>query len=714
VSEANELAGVASGRGPGIPARSERDLRIGIDVGGTFTDVVVLRPDGSVLLEKTPTTPADQSDGVMAGLQRLADAEGLLSADALLAATASIVHGTTTGDNTMIQMSGAPTGLIVTEGFRDEIELRRCYKEDIWDPAYPAPEPIARRRVRLEVPERVTAEGEVDTPLDEEAVRRATQRLRAFGVTSIAVVFLHSYVNPTHELRARELILEEYPDVELISLSHEVYPKPPEFERTSTTLVNAYVGPPIVHYLGRLESRLRDAGFERELLIATSAGGVATPDAIGRRAVATIGSGPTGGVVAAARAAADAGLGDVVSVDMGGTSYDVCLIRNRRPEIKSDWNWRHRYCIALPMVDIHAIGAGGGSIARVESGTLHVGPESAGSEPGPACYGRGGTEPTVTDADLVLGRLDPTGFWGGRAALDTDSAHVALERLGKELGLDAEDAALAVVRIVDAHMTDAIRRVLSLAGADPRRLDLCAFGGMGAVHATTQAATLGMHHVLVPRAAPGFSALGLVSADHVVDATRSALSNWREVDLPRLNVLADDLEVTARGELRAAGVPDERVRLEWVLNLVYPGQTFDNAIPLARPDGAPISMADVQACVDEFHRRNEEARLIEARSQEPMVRGVRLIATGEVDQPARVALELSPSSAEPIGRRRVHTGDGAHDTPVFDGETLRPGPPIEGPAIVQYPFTTLVLRPGDVASVLPSGDVLVTLPAPGA
>ncbi len=607
----------------------------------------------------------------------------------------------------MIQMSGAPTGLIVTHGFRDEIELRRCYKEDIWDPTYPAPQPIAKRRVRLEVAERMTAEGEIDTPLDESDVRAATRRLRAFGVTSIAVVFLHSYVNPVHELRARELILEEYPDVELISLSHEVYPKPPEFERTSTTLVNAYVGPPIVRYLGRLESRLRDAGFERELLIATSAGGVATPDAIGRRAVATIGSGPTGGVVAAAHAATDAGLGDVVSVDMGGTSYDVCLIRNQRPELKSDWNWRHRYCIALPMVDIHAIGAGGGSIARVEAGTLHVGPESAGSEPGPVCYDRGGTEPTVTDADLVLGRLDPAGFWGGRAALDTDSAHAALERLGKELGLDTEDAALAVVRIVDAHMSDAIRRVLSLAGADPRKLDLCAFGGMGAVHATTQAATLGMQHVLVPRAAPGFSALGLVSADHVVDATRSALSNWREVDLARMNGLADDLETTARGELSAAGVPDARVRLEWVLNLVYPGQTFDNAIPLTRATGAPISMADVQACVDEFHRRNEEARLIEARSQEPMVRGVRLIATGEVDQPARITLESSASAAEPIGRRRVHTGDAAHDAPVFDGETLRPGPSIEGPAIVQYPFTTLVLRPGDSASVLTSGDVLV-------
>lgn len=687
---------------------SEHTYRLGIDVGGTFTDVVAIRSDGVVVLEKTPTTPADQSDGVLDGIGRIALAEGLASTEALLACTTSVVHGTTTGDNTMIQMSGAPTGLIVTEGFRDEIELRRCFKEDIWDPAYPPPAPIARRRVRLEVPERLTAEGEIDTPLDEDATRRAALRLQAFGVTSIAVAFLHSYLNPVHELRARELILEAYPDVELISLSHEVYPKPPEFERTSTTLVNAYVGPPIVAYLRRLEQRLAEAGYERELLIATSAGGVATPDAIGRLAVATIGSGPTGGVVAAGRAGTDAGLGDVVSVDMGGTSYDVCLIRDGRPELNSDWNWRHRYCIALPMVDIHAVGAGGGSIAQVDGTSLRVGPESAGSEPGPACYGRGGTAPTVTDADLVLGRLDPSTFWGGRSVLDVDRARTALETVGAPLGLDAEEAALATVRIVDAHMADAIRRVLSLAGADPRRLDLCAFGGMGALHATTQAATLGMQRVLVPRAAPGFSALGLVSADHVVDATRGLLADWREIDVDRLDALAHELEERARDELGRAGVPLERQQLAWALNLVYPGQTFDHAIPLERAPNRPLSRDDVRACVEEFHRRNEEARLIEARAQEPMVRGVRLTATGVVDPPARVNLEAIAALPAPTGTRRVHTGDAWHDdVPIYDAATLAPGPTLAGPAVVQYPFTTLLLRAADSARMLESGDVLV-------
>jgi N-methylhydantoinase A/oxoprolinase/acetone carboxylase beta subunit len=260
-------------------------------------------------------------------------------------------------------------------------------------------------------------------------------------------------------------------------------------------------------------------------------------------------------------------------------------------------------------------------------------------------------------------------------------------------------------------MSDAIRRVLALAGADARQLDLCAFGGMGAVHATTQAAALGMRRVVVPRAAPGLSALGLVSADHVVDATRAHLADWRAIDLGQLNTLADDLEDAARGELAAAGVPDERIELQWLLNLVYPGQTFDNALPLARAAGAPIDADDVKATVEEFHRRNEEARLIEARSQEPMVRGIRLVATGLVDQPVRVELAPARGDALPVAQRRAHLGGAWHDASVYDGDTLAPGHVVTGPALVAYPFTTLTLRPDDTAHVLPTGDLVVDVAA---
>jgi N-methylhydantoinase A len=688
---------------------SAHRYRIGVDVGGTFTDCVLLRPDGTLVVEKAPTTPHDQSEGVLDGIARLAAAEGLAGAPELLARTEAVVHGTTAADNAMIQMTGAATGLLVTEGFRDEIEMRRCFKEDIWDPALAPPVPIARRRVRLEVPERLTAEGEIETPLDEEAVRKATARLRAFGVTSIAVVFVHAFTNPVHELRAREIVLDEHPDVELVSLSHEVHPKPGEFERTSTTLVNAYVGPPIVRYVDRLEARLRNAGFTEELLLATCSGGVATPAGIRRRALATLGSGPTGGVVAAGRAAGRAGLGDVVSVDMGGTSYDVCLVRGGRPEVKSDWNWRHRYCISLPMVDVHSIGAGGGSIVRSRTGTLRVGPDSAGSRPGPVCYGRGGKEPTVTDADLLLGRLDPDAFWGGRLRLDIDGARRALASVGAPLGLDADETAVAAIGLVDVHMCDAIRRVLSLAGADPRTLDLVAFGGMGAVHATSHARALGIGRVLVPQVAPAMSALGLLTADHVVDDARTLLGDWRRIDLARLSGLADDLAAGAAAQFATAGVADERVRFDWVLNLVYPGQTFDVAIPIDVQPGREITPAQVEAAVEEFHRRNEASRLIEARSQEPVVRGIRLIATGVVDQPilARLAAGGQPPPG-PIARRRLYAGGSWHDdAPVYDLADLRPGPRIAGPALIQGRFTTLVLGAGDVAAVLDDGDILV-------
>jgi len=681
--------------------------RIGVDVGGTFTDCVLLRPDGTVILEKTPTTPEDQSAGVLEGLRRLAVAEGHDDVQSLLKRCESIVHGTTTADNTMIQMSGASTGLIVTEGYRDEIELRRCFKEDIWDPALERPAPIARRRVRLEVAERLTAEGEVDVPLDEEGVRKAAARLRAFGVTSIAVSFLYSYLNPEHERRARAIILDEYPDVELLSLSHEVYSKPPEFERTSTTLVNAYVGPPIVSYLHRLESALADAGFSRELLLATCSGGVATPADIRSRPLLTMSSGPTGGVVAAARSAARAGLGDVVSVDMGGTSYDVCLIRDGRPDVTADWNWRHRYCVALPMVDIHAIGAGGGSLIAVVDGVLRVGPESAGSTPGPVCYGNGGTRPTVTDADLVLGRLDPSSFWGGRLELDSAAAHRALEEVGRPLGLDAEGTARAAVEIIDAHMADAVRRVLSMAGSDPRTLDLVAFGGMGAVHAARQGALLGMHRVLIPDAAPAFSALGLLTADHVIDDTRTIIADWREVDVDVLTQLADDLEASATAKLERAGVDPGRRRYEWRLNLVYPGQTFDVAIPVEREHGTPFTRDSVARAAEELHHRNEAARLIETRSQEPVVRGVRLVATGLVDQPTEAG-RAAPGPPRPLGHRRMYAGARwVDDAPVFHGSDLGEGSVVPGPALIQSPFTTVVLAEGDVATMLASGDLLV-------
>ena len=359
--------------------------RIGVDVGGTFTDLICVTPDGSVVLDKTPTTLDDQSLGVMTGLGQLAETFGTDLAG-FCASIDTVVHGTTTADNTMIEQDGAAVGLLVTEGHRDEIEMRRVHKEQIWDPSYPAPFPIARRRSRIPIRERIDYAGTELLALDEDAVRAGVRRLRQLGAESLAVMFLFSFVNPDHERRAREIILEEYPEVEHISLSHEVMPRGPEFERTSTTLVNAYVAPRVSSYVSRLGQRLRDAGYEGELLIMASTGGVMPPATVARRAVSLLGSGPTGGVMGAAAAADRAGTPDFVAVDMGGTSFDICLVRGGVPEIRTDWNWRYRYYIGMPMVDVQCVGAGGGSIARVRQGSLLVGPESAGSSPGPVCY----------------------------------------------------------------------------------------------------------------------------------------------------------------------------------------------------------------------------------------------------------------------------------------------------------------------------------------
>src|SRR5205807_1771081 len=301
---------------------------------------------------------------------------------------------------------------------------------------------------------------EVVLPLDEDAVRKGVRRLQQLGVRSIAVMFLHSFTNPAHEIRARELILEEYPDVEHISLSHEVMARAPEFERTSTTLVNAYVAPRIAAYTGHLTEKLRGAGYGGQMLIMQSTGGVMPPDYVARKAVTLLGSGPTGGVMGSAVAASQSAVDDFVAVDMGGTSYDVCLVRNGQPEIKADWNWRYRYYIGLPMVDVQSVGAGGGSIATVRQGALLVGPESAGSQPGPACYGRGGIHATVTDADAVLGYLPTTGFAGGRMTLDADAAREAIQRdVAQPLGIDVVDAAWGIERIVNANMANAVRKV---------------------------------------------------------------------------------------------------------------------------------------------------------------------------------------------------------------------------------------------------------------
>ncbi len=671
--------------------------RIGIDVGGTFTDLVLARPDGSIALAKSPTTPDDQSRGVVEGIGLLAAGEGL-ALETLLKGTSAIVHGTTTADNTMIEMSGAVTGLITTAGHRDEIELRRGYKEDIWDPALPPPPPIAPRRRRIGVPERLDFEGAVVIPLDEDAVRAALRRLLRLGTESLAVVFMFSFVNSAHERRVRELAAEECPGLP-VSLSHEVMPAAPEFERTSTTLVNAFVGPKIGRYLARLVERLRDSGYAKALLVMQSNGGIMTPEYIVHRPVTTLASGPTGGVIAACAVATTARVRDFVCADMGGTSYDVCLIRDGRPEIKAGWNWHHRYLVGLPMVDIHSIGAGGGSIASVLEGALQVGPRSAGAQPGPICYGRGGAAVTVTDANALLGYLNPVDFCGGRMTLQTDGLRDAVEaQVARPLGVDWVAAAHGIYRLVNANMANAIRRVAAQHGVDPRTLTMVAYGGNGPVHATAQADELGIAEVLVPKLAPAFSALGLQLSDHLVDEMRAYIAPAPAIDLARVNALFAEMEAAARGVLGARQDRHRRLEVRRALSLCYPGQTFDMAVPLAAATGR-LTARTLAATIERFHALHETLHTYASRDEQPILRGLRLTVVGVTDKPQLPRVGRSSSPPPRKGRRQAFFGGRFVATPIYDGPRVRVGHRIVGPAIIEEPFTTIVVHPRQVATL---------------
>ncbi len=683
--------------------------RVGVDVGGTFTDLICVTPAGEIVLDKTPSTLDDQSRGVMTGLGQLAERFGV-SLNEFCTQLDILVHGTTTADNTMIEMNGANTGLLVTEGHRDEIELRRCHKEEIWDPNAPGPLPIARRRARIPIRERMDHTGAVVRELDEQAVRRGVQRLQQLGVTSIAVMYLFSFVNSEHEKRTREIVLEEFPDVDHISLSHEVMPRGPEFERVSTTLVNAYVAPRIARYTSHLQDELRRAGYGGPLLIMQSTGGVMPPEYVSRRAVTLLASGPTGGVMGATLAANRADAGDFLAVDMGGTSFDICLVRRGQPQIKTDWNWRYRYYIGLPMVDVQSVGAGGGSIARVRQGALLVGPESAGSTPGPVCYGRGGALPTVTDADAVLGYLPAEGFAGGRMHLDVGAAEAAIRtHVAEPLDLEVLDAAWGIQRIVNANMANASRKVLAGHGADARDLSLIAYGGNGAVHACAIARELGVRRIYVPKAAPAFSALGVLVADYVVDLVRSYVTPLSQVDLGRVRALMSELDGEVTKELQPAGLDAAETVTTLYVQMCYPGQNFDMSVPV--PEGTALDEPGLLDLAERFHDQHEAERGFCFRSQQPVVRGVRVTARGFTPKPDHFAETGTTDDASKAqkGTRPAYWGDAWTETPVYDGSQLGAGARVEGPALIEEPFTVVVLPPDTVAQLDRFGNYVVDL-----
>jgi N-methylhydantoinase A len=676
--------------------------KLGIDVGGTFTDFVAVNGDGAGLFKgKVPTRPHDEATSVLEAVGAISSHYGA-EPRALLDATEYIVLGTTVVTNTMLEYTGVKAGLITTKGFRDVIELRRGFKESLFDIGLPAPTPIIPRRWRKGVSERIDDTGAVIEPLDEDEVRHAVRELRDAGIESIAVCLLFSFANDAHERRIREIIHEEHPEC-FVSLSCEVLPQIREFERVSTTMVNAYTSPKLERYLRRLDDGLREQGFSGALLLMQSNGGVMDLEFSSQRGVEAVLSGPAGGVVAGLRMGERSGYPNIITADMGGTSYDVCLVHDGTPEVGVD-QWISRYRIAVPLLDIHTIGAGGGSIAWVDAGgALRVGPESAGAVPGPACYGRGGERPTVTDANLVLGYMDPDRFLGGAMALDRNAAKTAIEaHVAEPLRISTIEAAVGISRIANNAMSNAIRYVSVSRGRDPRDYALMAFGGAGALSAGVQAADVGIKSILVPRSASVLSALGGLMSDFKVSKIQSFVVAADAVELDALNDVFLRMHAEAERALQDAGAVSEVV-VNRFLDIHYPGQVQEVIVPL-RSRTRRVTAVNLARAVRDFHDLHEQLYAFKRPDQGAEIVSLRLELTGLRERLPLPAKPFEGESADhaKLGERQVYfEGLGFVDCPIYEGPSLRPGNLISGPAVIHEPDTTIVVYQSQEAMLDP-------------
>ena len=671
-------------------------LKIGIDVGGTFTDLVAVDDTGHSTLAKVASTPQDPSIGVMAGIDRLAELLSL-SRPALLSQTERIVHGTTVATNALLEHKGAKVGLLTTEGHRDVIEMREGLKDDRYNLRMPPPVQLVPRALRFGITERMRADGTIETPLDRNSLDKAIAELQRAKVEAVAVCYLHAYRDPRHERATAAVLAEAMPDA-YVSLSSDVFPQIKEFDRVSTTVVNAYVGPALSRYLRRLEQRLIEAGFQGPILIIQSHGGVAPIAESARLAAGGVLSGPAGGVAGSRYATQLLASDNLIPFDMGGTSTDICLIVEGEAALTSGRGiGGHR--LALNSLDIVSLGAGGGSIGRVDAGgILHVGPQSAGAVPGPACYGRGGSEPTVTDANLVLGYLDPAHFLGGAAALDAAAAAAVLDRLAAALKVNRVTAAEGVHRVVNTNMAEGIRLVSVRRGVDPRRFALLSFGGAAGLHVTDVARQLDLTRVVVPRVAAVLSAWGMLATDLRFEVSRTHIGDTARLDGGGVKRLFAEMEQEGLARLRASF--DGPVRVQRSVEMRYGEQIFEITVPL---DGIDWNADDpLPQFVERFHNRHEELYTYALREQDAVLVNARAAVIGVLPGvPDEPTLPESPA-AEPRDERRIWLRDWI-TVPVFDLEALAPGQSIEGPAIVESAMTTVLLRPGNRASVTPHG-----------
>ncbi len=683
--------------------------KLGIDVGGTFTDLFLWTSAGKVQSFKVLSTPKDPSIGVLDGLGAVAKALGLSSGE-LCARLTSIVHGTTVTTNATLTRRGAKTGLLTTVGVRDALEMRRGIREDQYDNRMTNVVPLVPRYLRLPARGRLDYQGRELEPLSLDDVRAAAGVFRSEGVAAVAICFMNAFANPAHERAAADVLRAELPGA-FVSVSSEVLPAIRFYNRVSTTVLDAFVGPVLRDYLRALTSRLSEAGFQGALSIMQSSGGVALPEATAKKPAATLLSGPAAAPRAAAAWAGPSGYADCLVVDMGGTSFDASLVRSGAVELKAEGEI-DRLRIALPMLDIVTIGAGGGSIGKVDAGgLLRMGPESAGALPGPACYGRGGELPTCTDANVVLGYLDPRYFAGGELTLDAEASRRAIARhVAEPLGVDVERAAVGMYRVINSNMAHGVREITVKRGLDPREFPMVVAGGAGSLHGSAIATELDLPVVLVPPVASVLCAAGMLLTDQQHDFVRSCISELDKLDPERLRGLVSELTREGEAQLRRADVPADRIEQQVALDLRYVKQYHEVTVPMAPGD---VMRGDTRAVVAAFHREHDRLYGYELSTEGTPVEliNLRVRSIGRVDKPELPRLPAGgpdPSRAKK-GQRRAYVPerDAFENVAVYDGHALAAGNRIAGPALIERTDTTIFVSAAYDARIDEYGTAIV-------
>lgn len=668
--------------------------KLGIDVGGTFTDFLLVDEEGNHEIFKSLTTPKDPSIGVNAGLREIADYTGE-SLEGFLKNLEIIVHGTTITTNAALTGNGVKTAFITTKGFRDILNMRRGLRSRQYDSRYNPPNPFVKRRDIFTVDERVDRDGNVVTPLDEAEMRSIIEKMRGKGYEAIGVSTLFSYINPENEKKIGRMLREAFPEM-YVSLSNEILPQVRVYERNSTVGLNAYVGPILSRYLDRADTELKHNGFEGLLLIMQSNGGVMSPELSARFAVNTLLSGPAGGPVAGQFIAGIHGLSNIITVDMGGTSFDVCLIKDGQPTITTEGAIAG-YRMALPTLYIETIGAGGGSIASVDAaGMLQVGPQSAGADPGPACYGKGGTNPTVTDADLILGYLSPEFFHGGALTLDKVAAAKAIkEKVGDKLGISVNEAAAGIYKMININMALGVSLVSVAKGHNPRDFAMVVAGGAGPIHAAQIAKDQEMPLVIIPRGSSVFCASGMLMSDLKHDYVHTYTAEFAHLDRGRIAEICARLLKEATETLNKEGIPNEKIHANFTSDIRYLHQFNEVNVELPMSRNGEVREKDIQYLAELFHRKHDTLYGYSMPGAELELINIRLQAIGETNKPVfKDSPRVSPDASKALkNERQVFFEDRFVSTPVYDGLQLKHGNMIFGPAIIEEPTTTIVVPP---------------------